>query len=40
MTFLRTPLRGTTRVVNGGGDGFAIGGHFAWAGCSRWAIAR
>lgn len=32
MTFLRTPLRGTTRVVNGGGDCFAIGGHFAFAG--------
>ena len=32
MTFLRTPLRGTTRVVNGGGDAFALGGHFAFAG--------
>jgi len=32
MTFLRTPLRGTTRVVNGGGGAFALGGHFAFAG--------
>jgi len=32
MTFLQTPLRGTTRVVNGGGECLAIGGHFAFAG--------
>ncbi|MEP6504606.1 MAG: AraC family transcriptional regulator [Betaproteobacteria bacterium] len=31
-TFLQTPLRGATRVVNGGGDCLAIGGHFAFAG--------
>jgi AraC-like DNA-binding protein len=32
MTFLQTPLRGSTRVVNGGGDALALGGHFAFAG--------
>jgi AraC-like DNA-binding protein len=32
MTFLQTPLRGTTRVVNGGGGCLAIGGHFSFAG--------
>jgi AraC-like DNA-binding protein len=32
MTFLRHPLQGSVRTVNGGGDCFAIGGHFAFAG--------
>ena len=32
MAFLQAPLRGAVRTVNGGGDCFAIGGHFAFAG--------
>lgn len=32
MAFLQAPLRGTTRVINGGGGCLAIGGHFAFAG--------